>query len=83
MSTAHHAIFHLNKRFEIYRSRFLCMLVLCFDTSIYRIVQRLDKIMETHLYCTISLAIWCWATFCLQYSRNPSWTGLVQVLNSL
>jgi hypothetical protein len=31
----------------------------------------------------ISLLIWCWATFCLQYSRSPSWNGLVQVMNSL
>jgi hypothetical protein len=29
----------------------------------------------------ISLVIWCWATFCLQYSRSP-WNVLVQVLNS-
>jgi hypothetical protein len=31
----------------------------------------------------ISLLIWCWTTFSLQYSHNPSWNGLVQVLNSL
>jgi hypothetical protein len=31
----------------------------------------------------ISLLIWCWTTFCLQYSRSSSWNGLVQVLNSL
>jgi hypothetical protein len=31
----------------------------------------------------VSLLIWYWDIFCLQYSRNPSWNGLVQVLNSL
>jgi hypothetical protein len=31
----------------------------------------------------ISLLIWCWTTFCLQCSWNPSWNVLVQVLNSL
>jgi hypothetical protein len=31
----------------------------------------------------ISLSTWCWTTFCIQYSRNPSWNGLLQVLNSL
>jgi hypothetical protein len=31
----------------------------------------------------IILLIWCWTTFSLQYSRNPSWNGLVQLLNSL
>jgi hypothetical protein len=30
-----------------------------------------------------SLLIWCRNIFCLQYSRNPSSNGLVQVLNSL
>jgi hypothetical protein len=30
----------------------------------------------------IPLLVWCWATFCLQYSHRP-WNGLVQVLNSL
>jgi hypothetical protein len=30
----------------------------------------------------ISTLIWCWTNVCLQYSRNPSWNGLVQVLNS-
>jgi hypothetical protein len=31
----------------------------------------------------ISLLIWCWTTFCLQYNRSPSWNGLIQVLNSV
>jgi hypothetical protein len=31
----------------------------------------------------ISLLIWCWTTVCFQYSRSPSWNGLVQVLNGL
>jgi hypothetical protein len=31
----------------------------------------------------ISLLIWCWTIFCLQYSPSPSWTELLQVLNSL
>jgi hypothetical protein len=26
----------------------------------------------------ISLLIWRWTTFCLQYSRIPSWNGLVE-----
>jgi hypothetical protein len=26
----------------------------------------------------ISLLIQCWTTFCLQYSGNPPWNGLVQ-----
>jgi hypothetical protein len=30
----------------------------------------------------ISLLIWCWTTFCLQYSRSSSCSGLLQVLNS-
>jgi hypothetical protein len=31
----------------------------------------------------ISLLIWRWTAFFLQYSRNLSWNGLVLVLNSL
>jgi hypothetical protein len=31
----------------------------------------------------ISLLIWSWTTFCLQYTRKPSWNGLIQVLKSL
>jgi hypothetical protein len=31
----------------------------------------------------VCLLIWCWTTFCLQYSRNLSWNGLVPVFNSL
>jgi hypothetical protein len=31
----------------------------------------------------ISLIIWCLTNFCFQYSRNPPWNGLVQVLNIL
>jgi hypothetical protein len=30
-----------------------------------------------------SLSVWYWTTFCFQYSRSPSWNGLVQVLNIL
>jgi hypothetical protein len=30
----------------------------------------------------VSLLIRCWTSFFLQYCRNPSWNGLVQVLNS-
>lgn len=29
----------------------------------------------------ISLLMWRWTTFCLQYSCNPSWNGLIQLLN--
>jgi hypothetical protein len=31
----------------------------------------------------ISLLIWRWTTFCLQYSSSPSWNGLVRVLKFL
>jgi hypothetical protein len=31
----------------------------------------------------ITLLIWCWTNFCLQYCINPSWNGLIQVLKSL
>jgi hypothetical protein len=31
----------------------------------------------------LSLLIWCWTNFCLQYSGSLSWNGLVQVSNSL
>jgi hypothetical protein len=45
--------------------------------------QGLEEIMETLYILYTSLLIWCWTTFCLQYSQIPSWNGLVQVLNSL
>jgi hypothetical protein len=44
-------------------------------------VQGLDKTIQKDTI-QISLVIWCWATFYLQYSHSPSWNGLVQVLNS-
>jgi hypothetical protein len=61
------------------RLRFVLMpkMSLCANTGIEQ--NNGDTTGTVH----ISVLIWCWTKFCLQYSRNASWNGLVQDFNSL